>query len=76
MKSFQDHNDKIERLVGKEFAPGTLERYKTAKKHVTDFIKLEYKVEDIPVKDVDHKFISGLEYYLKVRTQVFSQYGD
>jgi len=65
LEIFQKHNDKIERLVGKEFAPGTIERYKTAKKHVTNYIKLEYNAEDIPVKDVDHKFISGLEYYLK-----------
>ena len=27
---FQDHNDKIKELLGKEFAPGTLERYKTS----------------------------------------------
>lgn len=65
LEIFQNHNDKIERLVGKEFAPGTIERYKTAKKHVSDYINLEYNLEDIPVKDVDHKFISGLEYYLK-----------
>ncbi len=65
LEIFQNHNDKIERLVGKEFAPGTIERYKTAKKHVEDYINLEYKTSDIPVKDVDHKFISGLEYYLK-----------
>lgn len=65
LEIFQNHNDKIERLVGKEFAPGTIERYKTAKKHVEDYINLEYKTADIPVKDVDHKFISGLEYYLK-----------
>jgi integrase len=65
LEIFQVHNDKIERLVGKEFAPGTIERYKTAKKHVSDYINLEYGVADVPVKDVDHKFISGLEYYLK-----------
>ncbi len=65
LEIFQNHNDKIERLVGKEFAPGTIERYKTAKKHVEDYINLEYKTTDIPAKDVDHKFISGLEYYLK-----------
>ena len=65
LEIFQAHNDKIERLVGKEFAPGTIERYKTAKKHVSDYINLEYGVADVPVKGVDHKFISGLEYYLK-----------
>jgi site-specific recombinase XerD len=65
LKIFSDHNTQAEKLVGKEFAPGTVERYKTAKKHVEDFIKLEYKVEDIPVKEIDYKFISGFEYYLK-----------
>ena len=65
LEIFKNHNDKIERLVGKEFAPGTIERYKTARKHVEDYIKLEYEIADIPVKNVDHKFISGLEYYLK-----------
>ncbi|ARV14870.1 site-specific integrase [Polaribacter sp. SA4-12] len=62
---FQDHNNQVEKLVGKDFAPGTLERYKTAKKHVQAFIKLDYNLEDINIKDVNHKFIHGFEYYLK-----------
>ncbi|MCX2837785.1 site-specific integrase [Salinimicrobium sp. MT39] len=62
---FQEHNDRVNKLIGKDFAAGTAERYRTAKKHVEDYIKKEYKASDIPVKDVDHKFISGLEYYLK-----------
>lgn len=62
---FKEHNDKVERLIGKDFALGTSERYKTAKKHVGNYIQKEYKVEDIPVKDIDHTFISGFEYYLK-----------
>ena len=65
LKVFQDHNDKVERLIGKDFAAGTAERYRTAKKHVGDYIKLVYNVEDIRVKEVNHKFITGLEYYLK-----------
>jgi site-specific recombinase XerD len=65
LKIFQDHNNQVEKLVGKDFAPGTLERYKTAKKHVQAFIKLEYKLVDVNVKDVNHKFIHGFEYYLK-----------
>ncbi|XMO85923.1 site-specific integrase [Algibacter sp. AS12] len=67
LEIFQDHNDKIARLVGKEFASGTIERYKTAKKHVSDYINLEYNLNDIPVKEVNHKFISGFEYYLKTK---------
>ncbi|TYB74260.1 site-specific integrase [Bizionia myxarmorum] len=62
---FQAHNDEVDSLIGKDFAPGTAERYRTTKKHVQEYIQKEYKVEDIPVKHVDHKFITGLEYYLK-----------
>ncbi|NEW79189.1 MAG: site-specific integrase [Gelidibacter sp.] len=62
---FEEHNTQVEKLIGKDFAPGTAERYKTAKMHVEDYIGKEYHVTDIPVKDVDHKFITGFEYYLK-----------
>ncbi|WP_317048417.1 phage integrase SAM-like domain-containing protein [Confluentibacter sediminis] len=34
-------------------------------KHVTDYILKEYQVKDIPVREVDLKFITGFEYYLK-----------
>ncbi len=65
LEIFQNHNNQIEKLIGKDYVSGTDLRYKTAKSHVEEFIKFEYKVNDIPVKDVDHKFITGLEYYLK-----------
>lgn len=65
LEIFQEHNDKVERLIGKDFAPGTAERYKTAKKHVGDYIQSNYHVKDLNVKEVDHRFISGFEYYLK-----------
>jgi len=65
MVIFQEHNDEVNKLIGKDFAAGTAERYKTAKKHVYEYLLKEYKVKDIPVKDVNHKFITGFEYYLK-----------
>ncbi|GMN09039.1 site-specific integrase [Croceitalea sp. MTPC9] len=65
LKIFQEHNDEVESLIGKDFAAGTAERYRTCKKHVAAFVKQKYKRNDIPVQEVDHKFITGLEYYLK-----------
>lgn len=62
---FQEHNDKVNELVGKDFSAGTAERYKTAMKHVTNYILKEYQVKDIPVREVNLKFITGFEYYLK-----------
>ncbi|OBX25729.1 site-specific recombinase XerD [Gelidibacter algens] len=65
LEIFQEHNTEVESLIGKDFAAGTAERYRTCKKHVASFIKKKYKKNDIPVQDIDHKFITGLEYYLK-----------
>src|SRR5690606_26341759 len=65
LEIFKEHNDKVEQLIGKDFAPGTAERYKTAKKHIGDYIQSNYHVTDLNVKEVDHRFISGFEYYLK-----------
>ncbi|CAH8282904.1 site-specific recombinase XerD [Mariniflexile fucanivorans] len=65
LEIFQEHNDKVESLIGKDFSAGTAERYRTCKKHVGEFIKKKYKKNDITVKDVNHQFINGFEYYLK-----------
>jgi site-specific recombinase XerD len=65
LEIFQNHNDEMESLIGKGFTKGTLQRYNAAKKHVSDYIKHAYHRNDIPVKKVDHKFITGLEYFLK-----------
>lgn len=62
---FQEHNDKVETLVGQEFAPGTLERYKTSLKHTIEFIQWKYSASDIDIKDIDHAFITEYEFFLR-----------
>jgi len=46
LEKFQEHNDKVNSLIGKDFAAGTAERYRTCKKHVEGFIMMEYKRND------------------------------
>ncbi|WBX97013.1 site-specific integrase [Chryseobacterium gambrini] len=62
---FQDHNDKVEALVGHDFAPGTLERYKTSLKHTQEFINWKYKTSDIDIKAIDHAFIVDYDFWLR-----------
>ena len=62
---FEDHNKKIEELVGKEYAPGTLERYKTSLKHTIDFLEWKYKVSDIDILKINHAFVTEYEFYLR-----------
>ena len=65
LEIFQEHNDEIESLLGKGFTKGTLQRYKAAFKHVSAYILQNYRRNDIPVRSIDHKFITGLEFFLK-----------
>ncbi|WP_395061926.1 phage integrase SAM-like domain and Arm DNA-binding domain-containing protein, partial [Flavobacterium sp.] len=62
---FQDHNNKIKELIGKEYAPGTLERYKTSLKHTIDFLEWKYKISDIEIDKINHAFITDYEFYLR-----------
>jgi site-specific recombinase XerD len=62
---FQEHNNKVEKMLGNGFAPGTLERYKTSLKHTVDFMKWKYSVSDIDIKNIDHAFITEYEFYLR-----------
>ncbi|MCL1666634.1 site-specific integrase [Elizabethkingia ursingii] len=62
---FQEHNDKVEALVGQDFAPGTLERYKTSLKHTQEFINWKYKTSDIDIKAIDHAFIMDYDFWLR-----------
>jgi site-specific recombinase XerD len=62
---FQDHNNKFQELVGKEYAAGTLERFKTSLKHTTEFLKFKYNVSDIDIRRIDHAFVTEFEFYLR-----------
>jgi len=67
LEIFQEHNDRVNELIGKDFAAGTAERYKTAKSHLSEYLRRELRKKDIPIQHVDHAFISGFEYYLKTK---------
>lgn len=66
LELFEEHNQQMEKLIDVEFALGTYKRYQTTKNHLSEYVKAEYLKEDIPVRNVDLKFIKGFEYFLKV----------
>ncbi|WP_373055849.1 site-specific integrase [Zunongwangia sp. H14] len=65
LEIFQDHNDQMEKLIGKGFTKGTLQRYNACKRHIEDYLAYRYKAKDIPVEEVDYSFITGFDHYLK-----------
>ena len=62
---FREHNEKCRKLSGNGMAPGTVERYETSYKHTAAFIESTYGKTDIPVADIDHKFITDYEFWLR-----------
>ena len=63
---FEVHNKNMEMLVGKDYAPLTLQRFQAAYKHLCIFMKSDYKNEELPLSEINHKFITSFEFYLKV----------
>ena len=62
---FQDHNNKIKALLGKEYAPGTLERYETSLRHTQEFLMWKYNLKDIDILKIDHAFVTDYEFFLR-----------
>jgi site-specific recombinase XerD len=62
---FEEHNRKVEELIGLEYAPGTLERYKTSLKHTKEFLQWKYRISDIEINKIDHSFITEYEFFLR-----------
>jgi site-specific recombinase XerD len=62
---YQNHNDKIEELIGNGYAYGTLERFKISLKHLQEFILWKYNVSDISINKIDYAFVTEFEFYLR-----------
>jgi len=65
LEVFQYHNDQMAELVNQEYAPGTLDRYKTSYKHTQAFLKWKYKIADVDIDKLNYEFISEYEFWLK-----------
>ncbi|HTN20442.1 MAG TPA: site-specific integrase [Pelobium sp.] len=65
LEIFDDHNQKVEALLGSGFEPNTLKGYRTTVKHLKSFIKYKYKNDDIPINKLNHEFIVDFEFYLR-----------
>ncbi|MBC7410028.1 MAG: site-specific integrase [Arcicella sp.] len=62
---YQNHNDKIEDLIGNGYAYGTLERFKISLKHLQEFIQWKFHVSDIGINKIDYAFVTEFEFYLR-----------
>lgn len=65
LEVFQAHNDQLEKLIGIDYARGTLKRYETCLSHTRNFIQWKYKADDLDINKLDYDFISDYEFWFK-----------
>ena len=65
LEVFDYHNTQMRDLVDIDFAPGTMERYETARSHTKDFINWKYGLEDIDINKLNYEFVTDMEFYFK-----------
>ena len=49
---WEDHIEGLRKLIGKESTYATCQKYNAAKNHFSNFLRIKYKVSDVPIKSV------------------------
>ncbi|NVO03745.1 MAG: site-specific integrase, partial [Bacteroidetes bacterium] len=66
LEIFDEHNEKCKVLINVDYAPGTIERYCTARNHIAEFIKTNFKKNDLPLSEINQMFVTDFESFLKI----------
>ena len=62
---FQQHNREMEALIGREYAQATLSRFTNLLRHIKGYLRWKFNTSDIDIRDINHEFLTGFEFYLK-----------
>ncbi len=64
VRLFTDHNNRCREKIGKGMEAATVTRYETTLKHLQQFMQEKYRLNDYPLKAIDHKYIRDFEHFL------------
>jgi integrase len=67
---FDEHNEEYAGRVGIDRVRHTYIRYLTTRKHVQNFLRYKYDVEDIPLRSLDMQFINNFHFHLSTVLQM------
>jgi site-specific recombinase XerD len=65
LEVFRQHNLKMKSLIDIEYSKDTFTRYETSYRHVQEFIKLNYKTSDLPIRELNNQFVQDFDYFLR-----------
>ncbi|MDR3338738.1 MAG: phage integrase SAM-like domain-containing protein, partial [Candidatus Symbiothrix sp.] len=63
LQVFDEQNKEKQLLVGKTISESTYDKYRITHDHMAEFLKKEYNLSDISLKDINHKFICDFELF-------------
>ncbi|QIK54474.1 site-specific integrase [Dysgonomonas sp. HDW5B] len=66
LQVFTEHNTEARSLIGKGYVDKTVQRFETTARYLSEFIKSEYNLSDIALKELDLAFIRKFDVFLKV----------
>jgi len=65
LEVYREHNENLEKLIGKGFAKLTYDRHQTSLRHLERFLDFKYKLKDIPFCEITPKFVMDYEVYFR-----------
>ncbi len=65
LEVYAEHNSKCRALIGKEYTESTVAKFETSIKRLKEFIRHNYRRDDIYLNDMDGKFVRNFEFWLK-----------
>ncbi len=67
---FEEHNSKMEQLVGKEYAIATLKNFRTCLSHLKDFLWKFHKKTDINIQKLEPSFLNDFDFFLRTKANI------
>jgi hypothetical protein len=65
LEVFKEHNEQLAALVGSEYSPATIRRYKISFGHTLSYIKWKYDLEDFEINKLNDDFLTDYAFWLK-----------
>jgi site-specific recombinase XerD len=65
LEAFDDHNNKMKRLIDIDYSSQTHARYMSSTNHVRAFIRKTYHVDDLPLDKINYNFLNDFELFFK-----------
>ena len=70
LEVFAYHNERMKSYIGKKYTKTAYVKYNTTFHHLKDFIKHEFKTDDVLLLELNHAFIASFEHFLTIEKQM------